>query len=384
MFSARSIGTGDSYLDSYPFSDSEKSRFTSTFGDRNTVDNLSVSLTNIEITNGLSYAASSIKDAMKTKIRADQEQEREKQRIADEEEEEKEKEREAEERSRSSQRKTEEEQEAAKEDEEEQAEKEREAKEAEEDRKADLRAREEAEKRKQEKINAYDNRVQQQQKENDAIAAASAASSATLLYLLGGVIYDNMGLPGNDLYRGNNIHLNFDFGFGASGFPIGFNSIKTGINRNTGNETLTTDNTTDFALTIDLRLAFRLGYEVENGGGHIFGQFEPGFSPVFTDFNTSYAYGAEAYGGLKNAKLYARYQGGSRNFSAGSLDAEEVGEGGKSSTKYQQVRLGLRFSYYRNSRTAKRDHITLGIMEDILMRNLHHSLAQDLIHLHLF
>lgn len=225
--------------------------------------------------------------------------------------------------------------------------------------------KEEEERRKQEKINAYKQRVENQRKENNAIAASAAASSASVLYLLGGVIYDKMGLPAKDLYTGNNFHVNFDFGYGLSLFPMAHNSIKEGINEFSGEEYSTVSNDPTTAITIDLRLALKIGYEMEYGGGNVFGRFEPGFSPIFTDFNTSYGYGVEVFGGHKNIKLYGRYENGSHNYSSNNwIDPEEVGEGGKTSTKYQQIRAGLKLSYYRNTRTAKRDHITLGIMEN--------------------
>lgn len=229
--------------------------------------------------------------------------------------------------------------------------------------------KEEAERLRKEKIKAYNDRIENQRKENNAIAASVAASSASVLYLLGGIIYDRMGLPAKDLYTGNNFHVNFDFGYGVSVFPIANNSVKTGIDFN-GNNTETTNNDPSTALTIDLRLALKFGYEMEYGGGNIYGRFEPGFSPIFTDFNTSYGYGAEIFGGHKNIKLYGRYESGSHNFSSSNwIDPEEVGEGGKSSTKYQQIRAGLKFSFYKNSRTAKRDHLIIGIMENYFDEN---------------
>ena len=229
--------------------------------------------------------------------------------------------------------------------------------------------KEEAERLRKEKIKAYNDRIESQRKENNAIAASAAASSASVLYLVGGIIYDKMGLPAKDLYTGNNFHVNFDIGYGFSVFPIANNSVKTGIDFN-GNNTETTNNDPSTALTIDLRLALKFGYEMEYGGGNIFGRFEPGFSPVFTDFNTSYGYGIELFGGHKNFKLYGKYESGANSFSTSNwLDPEEIGEGGKSSTAYQQIRTGLKFSYYRNYRTAKRDHLIIGIMENYFDEN---------------
>lgn len=229
--------------------------------------------------------------------------------------------------------------------------------------------KEEEERRKQEKIKAYNERIESQRKENNAIAASAATSSASLLYLFGGLIYDKTGLPAKDLYTGNNFHVNFDIGYGLSLFPIANNSVKTGIDFN-GNNTETTNNDPNTAITIDLRLALKIGYEMKYAGGNVFGRFEPGFSPIFTSFNSSYGYGTEFFGGHKNIKLYGRYESGVHNFSSSNwLDPEEIGEGGKSSTKYQQIRAGLKISYYRNQRTAKRDHLIIGIMENYFDKN---------------
>ena len=230
--------------------------------------------------------------------------------------------------------------------------------------------KEEQERIKKEKIEAYNNRIESQRKENNAIAAAAGASSASVLYLLGGVIYDRMGLPGKDLYTGDNFHVNFDIGYGFSVFPISYASERTGTSFSTGDIISTKENTDNVALTIDLRMAFKFGYETEYGGGNLYGRFEPGFSPIFTDFNTSYGYGIEFFGGHEIVKLYGRYELGSQNFSANNwLDPEEIGEGGKSSTKYKQVRAGLKFSFYKNRRTAKRDHIIIGIAENYFDEN---------------
>lgn len=266
----------------------------------------------------------------------------------------------------------EEETERVKKEEEEETEKKRlqqEQKEKEEAEERERKRKEEAERKRKEKIKAYSDRIESQRKENNAIAASAAASSASVLYIIGGIIYDKMGLPAKDLYTGNNFHVNFDVGYGLSLFPIAHNSVKTGIDFN-GNNTETTNNDPSTAITIDLRLALKFGYEMEYGGGNVYGRFEPGFSPIFTDFNTSYGYGAEIFGGHKNIKLYGRYESGSRNFSSNNwIDPEEIGEGGKSNTKYQQIRAGLKFSYYRNTRTAKRDHLIIGVMEDYFDEN---------------
>lgn len=233
------------------------------------------------------------------------------------------------------------------------------------------RKRKEEERKKiQAKKKAYNDRIENQRRENNAIASSAAASSAGILYMLGGIIYDRMGLPAKDLYTGSNFHVNFDLGYGISLFPIAHNSLKTTTDSNGDIVTRAPNNDPTTALTIDLRLALKIGYEMEYAGGNIFGRFEPGFSPIFTDFNTSYGYGAEIFGGHKNIKLYGRYESGSRNFSSNNwIDPEEIGEGAKSNTTYQQIRAGLKFSYYRNTRTAKRDHLIFGVMEDYFDEN---------------
>jgi hypothetical protein len=239
------------------------------------------------------------------------------------------------------------------------------AKEEQEQREAAERARQDEERQRRQRINEYNDRIENQRQENQAIATSAAASSAGILFILGGVIYNRMGLPGDNLYTGGNLFLNLDFGYGLSLFPIAFDSRTESINQVTGNPTSSSSTEPRTAATIDLRISTRFGYETKYGGGNIFGQFEPGFSPIFTDFNLSYSYGLEAFGGLEWAKLYASYRQGARNFSSNNwLDPEEFGEGGNATTTYQQLRANLKFSYYRNSRTAKRDHITIGVIED--------------------
>ena len=235
----------------------------------------------------------------------------------------------------------------------------------EEEAKREQERREEAERQKQERINNYRDRIERQQAENDALAASAAASSASVLYLLGGVIYDKMGLPAQDLYTGNNIHFGFDFGYGVSGFPLTINSVPEVLDSDGFPTTGDTDNKSVTAMTIDLRLQLKLGYEMEYAGGNLYGRFEPGFSPILTSFNLSYGYGLELFGGHKNVKLYGRYEFGNNSFSYNNwIDATELGEGGKTNTNFQQIRAGLKFSYYRNERTAKRDHIIIGVMEN--------------------
>lgn len=222
----------------------------------------------------------------------------------------------------------------------------------------------ETENRRKEKINEYNDRIEKQRRENNVIAASAAASSTSALFMLGGFIYSGMGLPANDLYTGNNFHVNLDFGFGLSSFPIAQSSETTSVDYY-GDPYTSTNDDPGTAITVDLRLALKFGYEMEYAGGNLYGRFEPGFSPIFTSFNTSYSYGGEIFGGGKIIKLYGRYEIGSHNYTYNNwIDPEEIGEGGKSSTKYKQIRAGLKFSYYRNLRTAKRDHLVLGIIEN--------------------
>ena len=63
--------------------------------------------------------------------------------------------------------------------------------------------------------------------------------------------------------------------------------------------------------------------------------------------------------------MFGEYNSGERNFTANSwIDPEEVGKG-KTKFLYQNIKAGLRFSWYRNDKTARRDHIQIGIIEEV-------------------
>ncbi len=361
-FSLGSVRAGG--LDNYSFSPTEKQRVFNTFGQDVSYNDVNVSLSNVQLTDILAYRVREITDQMDRIIR---EQEQEKKRQAEEEKKRQEEEK----------RKKEEEQ-KAKEDEEE--------KEAEETRKSEIekaeekrsrekeqeearKAREaEEERKKQARIDEYNNRVEAQRDQNKAIAAASAASSATFLYIIGGFVYSNMGQAyPEDIYKGNNGFLSINYGFGISSFPMAFESISESINQN-GDIIESTGGDTRNALTIDFNVNIEGGYEMDNVRVEGFAGVQPGFSPIFDSFNYSYNYGGNVYGGFKNIKLLAGYESGSHNYTKSDiLDPEQFGSG-KAETPYQRMRYGISFAFYGSPNSARRDHISLGIMEEYITR----------------
>jgi hypothetical protein len=208
----------------------------------------------------------------------------------------------------------------------------------------------------------YENRVAQQNKQNRAIASATAASSAGVLYMLAGIIYQGSGrAKANRIYQGEGLYFGLDFGYTGTLTNIGFNSKKTVFDRN--DNASTQDSFTDYGIfNINFDFNPKFGYETENYGGYGYGTLRAGFSPIFDSFGLSYDLGARAYGGLEWVKGFVDYQFGSRSFSANAwVDAEEVGSG-KANYNFNRFTLGTQFSWYGNARTAARNHIAVGIM----------------------
>lgn len=220
------------------------------------------------------------------------------------------------------------------------------------------------EERKQRIRDEYQQRVSNQNKKNSAIVASTAASGATVLYLLGGVIYSGAGkVKPEHIFKGKNLYLGFDIGYTLTGAPLYFPSEKSGLDADAEYET-TYSTKADYSITVNLKTNLKFGYEHEYGGGHIFGTLEGGVSPLLSGSIFNYSYGARVFGGEKNFKAFGEYQMGSRTFTNSDfLDSEENGKG-KSKYDYDNVKLGLKFSWYGNKRTAARNHIYIGIIEE--------------------
>ncbi|PPK94895.1 hypothetical protein LY01_01648 [Nonlabens xylanidelens] len=210
----------------------------------------------------------------------------------------------------------------------------------------------------------YEDRVASQNKQNMAVASSAAASSATVLYMLAGVVYQGSGRANPDrIFKGEGVYFGLDFGYSSTITSIGFNSSTTTFD--SSDNARTKEEFTDYGIVnINFDVNPKFGYETEHYGGYGYGTLRAGFSPFFDSFGLSYDLGARAYGGLKWVKGYVDYQIGNRSYSANAwLDSEELGSG-KANYNFNRLSLGTQFSWYGNSRTAARNHITIGVMFD--------------------
>lgn len=225
-------------------------------------------------------------------------------------------------------------------------------------REEDRRRREQEQKRR--KQQEYDNWKSQAEQRNQALAASSVASSSAFLYLVGGMIYGNMGQVMPDkVYRGSNFYLGIDFGYSSSFTPIFFNSDY---------ETMSGGNThgsqkvkASYGFTVNFDMKVKAGYEQENAGGYAYYYPQAGFSPLFDTYSLSYKrFGGQIFGGIENLKAYYDYTQGDRYmYTFNYLDVEEYGDG-KMNHNYRRNELGLRISY----NSFIRNHIYLGLIYD--------------------
>lgn len=234
--------------------------------------------------------------------------------------------------------------------------------------------KEEAEKRRVARKQAYDKRVEAQNKRNLATASTAAASTAGLLYMLGGFIYDNMGKPyprNEQLYIGNGPIVGLDFGYTTGLTPYVFNSNLESYDGNRTTNKL--ESQAALGWTMNFKVQINLGYEYKYVGGYGFGAAEIGISPVIASYTgLNYNYGGRVFAGLDDVvpalqglKLFAEYEAGSRKHTGGlfNINSEETGDG-YTHLQYENIKLGIRYSWYKNSRTAYRQHLYLGIIEE--------------------
>lgn len=216
---------------------------------------------------------------------------------------------------------------------------------------------------KQQQAQEYQMRMLQQKKQNQQIATAMGASSIGFLFVLGGAIYSGAGRANpNKIYTGNNLYQGLELGYTGTGTPILFNSKinKTEVTKE------------EYAIQINLKLKYKLGYETQQiylgkfglslgGYGYIAG--EAGFSPLFDAFSYNYNYGGRLFFGHKNVKLFGEYSTGQKVFTVDDwMDEEEFGSG-KTDYNFEQYKYGFMFSWYGNETTAARNHIAIGWIE---------------------
>lgn len=218
---------------------------------------------------------------------------------------------------------------------------------------------------KQRKQREYDAWKDKAERENQALAASSAATSSAFLYLLGGMIYGDMGVVAPEkVYTGNNLYLGVDFGYSSSFTPMFFNSDYQTMSG--GNSYSSQSIKDSYALTVNFDVNVKFGYEQEYVGGYAYYYPQFGFSPIFDTYSLSYKrFGGRAFGGINELKIYYDYTQGDRYmYKFDYLDPEESGDG-ELSHNYRRNEFGLRISY--NSDAFIRNHIYLGLIYEYIM-----------------
>lgn len=220
-------------------------------------------------------------------------------------------------------------------------------------------ARNNRETEKWEQMQRFQARKQSQNDQNQQLAYSSAATTGTLMYLLGGFVYSNYGFTNpNSLYEGSNFFFDMDLGFGLTIHPMYFASEYE-----TYDDFIeTTKGSTK--ILFDFNVDMQFGYETNHFGGYGFVGASPGISPIFDATQLNYHAGGRIYGGLKNLKLFAEYTTGGRNYTASDLlDSQEYGSG-ESNYNYNSAKAGLKISWYGSRTAPARNHIYLGVIEE--------------------
>jgi hypothetical protein len=232
-------------------------------------------------------------------------------------------------------------------------------------------ARQEAERKQkeQEELNnkqqAYDEWKAEKKKEQSEMETAAAASSFTILTMVGGILYDGMGDINPDFVFKNQNQLAFyagiDMGFSAVAFPTLFASDKStmvGGKSSTKIEVQPKD-----LYHVNLNVTAKIGAEHPYYGFYGYLAPQVGFSPYFDGYNFSPLNGGgTAFLGLKWVKGFVDYGVGTRAFSSSSNDAEEAGSGNTEMT-YTKLTYGIKFTT-NPDRDFTRNHILLGVIDE--------------------
>ncbi|QCK15287.1 hypothetical protein [Mangrovivirga cuniculi] len=232
---------------------------------------------------------------------------------------------------------------------------------------------------KQERYNNYQRRVQAQNDRNLQTASAMGASSMGVLYLFGSMIYQGMGnIKPKNMYTGANIYNGIELGYTATGTPFLFDSHRSTMDYSTGNYVDKYATKADYAININLRFRYKLGFETDFIAAYGLVGGEAGFSPLFETFNYNYLYGGRGLVGLKVLRGFVEYTLGSKTITAnGWLNSEELGKG-KTNFEYEEYKYGVMFSWYGGKNKPARNHIAIGLIEqrytelgeDVVVRNL--------------
>lgn len=217
----------------------------------------------------------------------------------------------------------------------------------------------------QEKVKDYKNKVKDANKRNQQLASASAASSASFLYVVGGFIYSNMGSNSGDIYGEgfNNFHFGLDFGYSLNTTPLVFNSNMEDIDESTGNVFNVEKFIPSQSITVDLGLKMLMAAEGQNYRAEGYVGIKGGFSPIFDSFRSDLYYGFEANGGVSWIKAVLGLEWGNKSYSKSNiLDSQEIGNA-KSSFGSKKLKYGLKFSWYGNTDYA-RHHLSFGLIKE--------------------
>jgi hypothetical protein len=197
----------------------------------------------------------------------------------------------------------------------------------------------------------------QQNQKNAQVAAATAVGTISMLAILGKMIYQNMGMVNfDDVYQNKPaLSISAEFGYSFLIQPIYFNSeVYDGVDYKNNTDY-------DFAWPVNFDFKFKLGYESEYVGAYGFGGLGIGASVVMHSFNApTYNYGGQIFAGLPNVKGLFEYQGGGRAISQSYWMLEEESGSAYSSTTYNQIRYGARFTWGQFTRS----HLSLGVINE--------------------
>jgi hypothetical protein len=197
----------------------------------------------------------------------------------------------------------------------------------------------------------------QQNQKNAQVAAATAAGTISMLAILGKMIYQNMGMVDyDDVYQNKPaLSISAEFGYSFLIQPIYFNSeVYDGVDFKNNTDY-------DFTWPVNFDFKFKLGYESEYVGAYGFGGLGIGASVVMHSFNApTYNYGGQIFAGLPNIKGLFEYQGGGRAISQNYWMLEEESGSAYSSTSYNQIRYGARFTWGQFTRS----HLSLGLINE--------------------
>ena len=176
----------------------------------------------------------------------------------------------------------------------------------------------------------------QQTRQNTQKAAELGAAALLLHYAVGTLIYSGMGNEAyENTHKGNAPHMQLKLGYGGSYLPVRI--------LNEDAHTVTIDLTAGMEYDFVYGENYGLGLSTQVMAGHLIEQFR-----------FDYEFGAKAFAGLENIKLYSSYSVGKRHlWHNGWIDASTTDESEKE-WRYGRFAIGPRLSWNDN-----REHLDL-------------------------